>query len=106
MKVKATIGPWTGVTAWDISTGDPIVPGPEQVTLPRLLGDDIRLAGYRAETTIAEKSVTILQPVSEARGGATTTTSSSYSAPTTSMPVCFGTPPKRWPRIDAFPWAR
>lgn len=61
MKVKATIGPWTGVTAWDISTGDPIVPGPQQVTLPRLLGDDIRLAGYRPETTIAEKGVTILQ---------------------------------------------
>ena len=49
------------ITAWDISTGDPIVPGPEQVTPPRLLGDDIRLAGYRAETTIAEKGVTILQ---------------------------------------------
>lgn len=61
VKVKATVGPWTGAIAWDVSTGDPVVPAPEVVTLPRLLGDDIRIAGYRPETTLAEKGVTILQ---------------------------------------------
>src|SRR6201994_1882244 len=59
--MKAMIGSWVGVAAWDISTGDPIVPRPEKVRLPRLLGDEIEILGYRPETTIAEKGVTILE---------------------------------------------
>jgi hypothetical protein len=48
--------PWEGTAAWDISTGDPIVPAPRSVTIDRLLGDPIVLLGYAAETTIAEKA--------------------------------------------------
>lgn len=55
LRSRASIGPWSGVVAWDISTGDPIVPAPEKVLLPRMLGGEIQILGYRPETTIAEK---------------------------------------------------
>ena len=61
LRMAATIGPWHGVMAWDVSTGDPIVPAPRRVTIERLLGEPICLLGYAAETTIAEKGVTILE---------------------------------------------
>jgi hypothetical protein len=61
VRVAASIGPWKGVAAWDVSTGDPIVPPPRQVTIDRILGDPITLLGYAPETTIAEKGVTILE---------------------------------------------
>ncbi|WP_319446905.1 MULTISPECIES: nucleotidyl transferase AbiEii/AbiGii toxin family protein [unclassified Mycobacterium] len=61
MRVNASIGPWTGSAVWDVSTGDPIVPPPRQVTIDRILGDPITLLGYAPETTIAEKGVTILE---------------------------------------------
>lgn len=61
VRVTATIGPWQGVAVWDVSTGDPIVPPPRQVTIDRILGDPITLLGYAAETTVAEKGVTILE---------------------------------------------
>ena len=57
--MKARLATWNGVTAWDVSTGDPIVP--QQVRPPRLHGEDILVLGYRPETTIAEKGVTILE---------------------------------------------
>jgi Nucleotidyl transferase AbiEii toxin, Type IV TA system len=44
-----------------VSTGDPIVPSPRQVTIDRILGEPITLLGYALETTIAEKGVTILE---------------------------------------------
>lgn len=53
--------PWKGVAAWDVSTGDPIVPPPRQVTIDRILGEPITLLGYAPQTTIAEKGVTILE---------------------------------------------
>ncbi|SON61731.1 hypothetical protein MSIMFI_03249 [Mycobacterium simulans] len=61
VRVAVSIGPWKGNAAWDVSTGDPIVPPPRQVTLDRILGDPITLLGYAPETTIAEKGVTILE---------------------------------------------
>lgn len=61
MRVDSHIGPQKIVVAWDISTGDPIVPPPQPVTVPRVLGDDIEMLGYRPETTLAEKGVTILE---------------------------------------------
>ncbi len=61
VRVAVSIGPWTGVAAWDVSTGDPIVPPPRQVTIDRILGDPITVLGYAPETTIAEKGVTILE---------------------------------------------
>lgn len=61
VRVAVSIGSWRGVAAWDVSTGDPIVPPPRQVTIDRVLGDPITLLGYAPETTIAEKGVTILE---------------------------------------------
>ncbi len=61
VRVAASIGPWSGSAVWDVSTGDPMVPPPQQVTIDRVLGDPISLLGYAPETTIAEKGVTILE---------------------------------------------
>jgi len=61
LRVKASIGPWTGTAAWDVSTGDPIVPAPRLVRIDRVLGEPVELLGYAPETTIAEKGVTILE---------------------------------------------
>ncbi|MDO4784769.1 MAG: nucleotidyl transferase AbiEii/AbiGii toxin family protein [Propionibacteriaceae bacterium] len=61
VRVRAAIGLWRGVSAWDVSTGDPIVPEPRMVTIGRILGEPLTLLGYAAETTIAEKAVTILE---------------------------------------------
>lgn len=59
--VATTIGPWNGTTIVDVSTGDPIVPEPQKISLNRLWGDPIELYGYAPETIIAEKGVTILE---------------------------------------------
>jgi hypothetical protein len=61
VRVPVSIGPWTGAAVWDVSTGDPIVPPPRQVTIDRILGEPITLLGYAPETAIAEKGVTILE---------------------------------------------
>lgn len=61
IRVAASIGQWSGTAVWDVSTGDPIVPPPRLVTIDRILGEPITLLGYAAETTIAEKGVTILE---------------------------------------------
>lgn len=61
VKVVAYIGPQKVSITWDVSTGDPIVPGPERINVPRVLGDDIEMLGYTPETVIAEKGVTILE---------------------------------------------
>jgi hypothetical protein len=61
LRVKVAISSWRGTVAWDVSTGDPIVPAPREVTLERILGEPIRLIGYAPESTVAEKGVTILE---------------------------------------------
>ncbi|WP_051415690.1 nucleotidyl transferase AbiEii/AbiGii toxin family protein [Nocardiopsis sp. CNT312] len=61
MRVTTRIGSQKTVVAWDISTGDPIVPSPKPVKVPRILGDAIEILGYAPETTVAEKGVTILE---------------------------------------------
>ncbi|WP_022873454.1 nucleotidyl transferase AbiEii/AbiGii toxin family protein [Nesterenkonia alba] len=61
VRVKANIGPWSGTAAWDVSTGDPIIPAPRPIRIERVLGEPIELLGYAVETTIAEKGVTILE---------------------------------------------
>lgn len=45
----------------DISTGDPISPHAQLVTMPRILGGEFTVMGHPPETVIAEKAVTILQ---------------------------------------------
>ncbi len=45
----------------DISSGDPISPHAQLVTMPRILGGEFTLMGHPPETVIAEKAVTILQ---------------------------------------------
>lgn len=59
--VGVKIATWKGKVTWDVSTGDPIVPAPQRVTLDRVLGDPIHLVGYAPESTVAEKGVTILE---------------------------------------------
>lgn len=61
LRVRANIGTQVVTIAWDISTGDPVVPAPQMVTIPRVLGEPIRMLGYAPETTVAEKGVTILE---------------------------------------------
>jgi hypothetical protein len=61
MRVTAQIGRWNGRVAWDVSTGDPIVPAPKRVSVDRVLGPPIAILGYAPETTLAEKGVTILE---------------------------------------------
>jgi hypothetical protein len=45
----------------DISTGDPMSPNAQLVTMPQILGGEFPLMGHPLETVIAEKAVTILQ---------------------------------------------
>lgn len=61
MRVHGTVGSARVVVAWDISTGDPLVPLPQTVSLPRVLGDPIEMLGYAPELSVAEKGVTILE---------------------------------------------
>jgi hypothetical protein len=61
MRVKAAIGEHSITVAWDISTGDPVIPLPTLVKVPRVLGEPIEMLGYAPETIVAEKGVTILE---------------------------------------------
>ena len=61
MRVRGTVGTARVVVAWDISTGDPVVPLPAKVSIPRVLGKPIEMLGYAPETSVAEKGVTILE---------------------------------------------
>jgi hypothetical protein len=61
MRVHGTVGTARVVVAWDISTGDPLVPSPKVVSIPRVLGEPIDMLGYAPETSVAEKGVTILE---------------------------------------------
>lgn len=61
VRVPATIHRAKLVIKLDVSTGDPISPAVDDVTLPGLLGDDVTMLGHPMATVIAEKAVTILQ---------------------------------------------
>ena len=61
VRIRARLHTARGTVVWDVSTGDPIVPAPQRVRVPRALGDDIHILGYAPETAIAEKGVTILE---------------------------------------------
>jgi hypothetical protein len=61
VRMPSMIGPARGELAWDVSTGDPIVPPPRLIQLQRVLGDPIPIWSYPPETIIAEKAVTILE---------------------------------------------
>ncbi|HKJ11060.1 MAG TPA: nucleotidyl transferase AbiEii/AbiGii toxin family protein [Ornithinimicrobium sp.] len=61
MRVHGTVGTARLVVAWDISTGDPVVPLPKMVSIPRVLGEPIEILGYAPETSVAEKGITILE---------------------------------------------
>lgn len=40
----------------DVSVGDPVTPGPVEVTYPALLDEPFNLVGYLLETVLAERS--------------------------------------------------
>lgn len=61
IRAQASIASWAGSLTWDVSTGDPVVPPPQLVKIPRVIGEPIEVLGYAAETSIAEKGVTILE---------------------------------------------
>ncbi len=42
----------------DVNFGDPISPAPQEISLPRLLGGEIRLQGYPLQMVLAEKLTT------------------------------------------------
>lgn len=46
VRVAMSVGPWQGIAAWDVSTGEPIAPWPTRVTIDRILGEPITLLGY------------------------------------------------------------
>ena len=46
----------------DVSVGDPIIPAPRLVNLPRLLGGSICVIGYPLPMVYAEKTMTVVQP--------------------------------------------
>lgn len=47
--------------SFDFSTGDPVAPEPERVTIPGLLGDDVEMLGYPLSMSVGEKFNTALQ---------------------------------------------
>ncbi len=59
--VSATVHTARLAVRLDVSTGDPIWPAPQTITLPGLLGDDVTLLGHPLVTVVAEKAVTVLQ---------------------------------------------
>ena len=61
LRMLATLGSARGELAWDVSSGDPIVPPPRLIELQRVLGDPIPIWSYAPETAIAEKVVTLLE---------------------------------------------
>lgn len=61
LRVKVYIATAVQTVAWDVSTGDPIVPQARMIEVPRVLGSPVKLLGYAPETILAEKGVTILQ---------------------------------------------
>lgn len=69
VRVKLSCSLHTAVIPFyiDVSVGDPILPAPQMVSLPRLLGGTIRLQGFPLPMVLAEKLVTAM-----ARGAANT----------------------------------
>jgi hypothetical protein len=45
----------------DINVGDPVIPAPEPVAVPKILGGMLRVTGYPLPMVYAEKIVTMLQ---------------------------------------------
>lgn len=61
MRITTRLSTQNMVVTWDISCGDPIIPEPRRIRLPRVIGEAIEMWGYAPETVIAEKAVTILE---------------------------------------------
>lgn len=61
LKMPARISSWEGVFAWDVSTGDPIVPNPQWITISHEPVEPVRVLSYPPEAIMAEKVVTILE---------------------------------------------
>ena len=61
VKVRAVVGTSTGRRDVGRLDRGPIVPAPQRVSVPRVLGEPIQILGYAPETTVAEKGVTILE---------------------------------------------
>lgn len=61
LRVGASIGAAQVTVAWDVSTGDPMVPAPRIQTITRVVGEPFQVMAYAKEAVMAEKGVTILE---------------------------------------------
>ena len=61
VRVPATLGPAQLVLRLDINIGDPITPGPAEVSFPQLLGGSFDVIGYPLPTVLAEKLITMME---------------------------------------------
>lgn len=61
LKMPAQIDSWKGVFAWDVSTGDPIVPAAQWIVIPHEPGEPMQVLSYPPEAIMAEKVVTMLE---------------------------------------------
>lgn len=69
-----------GTIVWDVSTGDPIVPTPRVVHVPRALGDDIEILGYAGDRRRRKGGRSSRARYHEHTMGATTPTSCNSAA--------------------------
>ena len=61
VRVPATLGPAQLVLRLDINIGDPITPGPAEVSYPQLLGGSFDVTGYPLPAVLAEKLITMVE---------------------------------------------
>ena len=59
--MPATLGPAQLVLRLDINIGDPITPGPAEVSYPQLLGGSFDVTGYPLPAVLAEKLITMVE---------------------------------------------
>ena len=57
VRIRARLHTARRTVEWDVSTGDPIVPAPQRVRVPRALGDDIHILGYAHFTSLSAGGV-------------------------------------------------
>lgn len=61
VRVPVSLGPARLTLRLDVNFGDPITPGPVDVSYPELLGGHFQLIGYPLPSVLAEKLVTMIE---------------------------------------------
>ena len=81
VRVKTWLGTQSCQISWDISTGDPIVPSPRRVRVPRVMGADIEMWGTHPRQSSPRRASRSSNEASPAPAGATTWTSCDWPTP-------------------------